>query len=382
MIQPIKHLSVNWVDGMKISQKHFTAQENHFLDSLRDTASYAVNQFNYGLLPVKDGISEYSTFDIYNSATNDVQLIIKQCHAITPAGYRIAISNFSINVNSLPSFNSRIISNDGDGQFYILISVNPFDHVPAGEFDPEETPPRHISTLPKYHVEIVPVSSVNNERSGGNYIVAGRILFTNGLVNADAAFIPPCTSVHSHPVLLNYYNEFAKKIAGLQQFAVRIIQKNNFKNQNSVLAESIKKLSEIMLNEFAGSYFYYRNTVHQLAPVYLINVFAQLAHALYNAIEIMPPKDKEEMLNYCFEWSDVAPHILLNQLSAVIEINYNHHQNGEYMQTISKLMQSLHDIWEKLSGLEYIGQHKENIVVKEQAITQVVKEKKGWSVLD
>lgn len=382
MIQPIKNFAVNWVDGMKISQKHFTTQENYFLDTIRDAVSFGINEYNYGLLPVRENAAGTALFDIYNSATNDVQLIIKHCHAITPAGFRIAINDLSVNVSALPSFNISQLNALAEEHYYILISVNPFDRVASGEFDPEETPPRHISSQPKYHVELVPVSSVNNERSGGNYIVAGRIIFKNGLVNADPSFIPPCTAIHSHSALLNYYNEFAKKMAGIQQFVIRIVQKNSFKNQNSVLAESIKGLCNVMLQQFAANYFYYRNRVHQQAPVHLINVFAQLAHAAYNAIEIIPPKEKEEMLNYCYEWSDVAPHVLLNNLSAVVEINYNHNNTGEHLHSIGVLLHNLYNITEKLSGLEYIGQHKENIVVKEQAITQTVKEKKGWSVLD
>lgn len=382
MIQPIKHFAVNWVDGMKISQKHFAAQEDYFLDAVRDAASFGINEYNYGLLPAQESITGHAIFDIYNSATNDVQLVIRQCHAVTAAGYRIAVNDLSVNVSALSSFSNTQLSAAGEEHFYILISVNPFDRVASGEFDPEETPPRHTSSMPKYHVELVPAASVNNERSGGNYIVAGRVIFKGGLVNADLNFIPPCTSIHSHPVLLNYYNEFAGKIAGIQQFVMRIIQKNSYKNQNSVLAESVKSLCSIMLQQFAQSYFYYRNRVHREAPVHLINVFAQLAHAVYNAIEIIPSKEKEEMLNYCYEWSDVSPHMLLNHLSAVVEINYNHYKTGEYMQAVRLMLQNLYNITEKLSGLEYIGQHKENIVVKEQAVTQVSKDKKGWSVLD
>ncbi len=382
MIQPIKHFAVNWVDGMKISQKHFGAQEDCFLDTIRDSTSLGLNQFNYGLLPIKESTAGHSIFEIYNSATNDVQLIIKQCHALTPAGYRIAISDLSVNVNALSSFNNTTSDKITEERFYILVSVNPFDRVPSGEFDPEETPPRHISSQPKYHIELVEASSLSNGRSGGNYIVAGRIIFKTGLVNADLTFIPPCTSIHSHPTLLYYYNEFSKKIAGIQQFALRIIQKNIFKNQNAALTESIKSLCNIMLHQFANSYFYYRNQVHHQPPINLVNIFAQLAHSLYNSIEIVDPKEKEEMLNYCYEWSDVSPHLLLNHLSAVVEINYDHNSTGDYMLLIQSLLQHLYNITEKLSGLEYIGQHKENIVVKEEAITQVIKDKKGWSVLD
>ena len=382
MIQPIKNFAVNWVDGMKISQKHFTAQEDFFLDAIRDVTSFGINSYNYGLLPVKENAAGQAIFEIYNSATNDVQLVIKHCHAITPAGFRIAINDLSVNVSALNSFRQSQMNATVEEQYYILISVNPFDRIAAGEFDPEETPPRHISSQPKYHVDLVPVSTVNNERAGGNYIVAGKIIFINGMVNADTDFIPPCTSIHSHAALLNYYNEFAKKIASIQQFVIRILQKNSFKNQNSILAESIKSICHAILQQFTANYFFYRNQLHQHAPVDLINVFAQVSLAVYNAIEIISPKDKEEMLNYCYEWSDIAPHVLLNNLSAVVEINYNHYHAGDYMKYVSVVLQNLYNITEKLSGLEYIGQHKENIVVKEQAITQTVREKKGWSVLD
>lgn len=377
MIQPIKHFAVNWIDGMKISQKHFMKQENHFTDAIRDVSSYSINDLNYGLLPFKDIATRDKIFTIYNTATNDVQLIIKECHAITPSGHRIALNDLKININSLSADNKKDVQDMAGQQFYILISVNPFERLPTGEFDPEETPPRHISTQPKYHVELVPVNTAAKEQAGGNYIVAGRVIIKGGVANADLSFIPPCTSVHSDAVLLRYYNDFAESVAGLQQFASRINKKNDFRDQNSVLANCIKQLCNEMLVQFVNNYFYYRNIIHQLPPAYMVDVFAKLAYSLYNTIEAFNPKDKEETLNYCYEWSDVSPHLLLNQLSAVVEINYDHYKNGEYMQSISLLLKSLYSILEKLSGLEYIGQHKENIIVQEQAVAHVVKEKEA-----
>ncbi|XZF16268.1 hypothetical protein ACTHGU_09025 [Chitinophagaceae bacterium MMS25-I14] len=379
MIQELKYKTVNWVDGMKISQKHFLACENHVTDSLRDVASYSIHQNNFGLLPAGGENSE-DVFDVFNSATNDVQLIIRRCHAITPAGYRIAIENMTVNVNTLTANGNQ---QDGNTQsYYILIAVNPFERVPQGEFDPEETPPRHLYTQPKYHVELVPADTVYNEFQGGNYIVAGRVRYEGGIIRADADFIPPCASVSSSKTLLRYYNEFARLIAGLQQFSLRIVQKNHNRSQNAPLTKSIRELCIVMLNSFSNCYFSYRNMIHLQPPVHMVEVFARLAHSVYNAIELMPDHEKEEALNYCYEWSDVAPHQLLNQLSTVTEIKYDHYKTGEYMKQISLLLNSLYNTWEKLSGLEYIGQHKENIIVKEEAIAQVVKSKKGWSILD
>jgi hypothetical protein len=87
-------------------------------------------------------------------------------------------------------------------------------------------------------------------------------------------------------------------------------------------------------------------------------------------------------LNYFFEWNDLSPVTFLNHLSDIIEINYSHYQTGAYMKAIRQLLHSLVLVLQKLNTLEYIGQHKENIVVKEEVMVQSVKERKGWSFLD
>jgi len=39
MIQPIKHFAINWVDGMKVSQRHLNDQDNFLIDTIRDANS-------------------------------------------------------------------------------------------------------------------------------------------------------------------------------------------------------------------------------------------------------------------------------------------------------------------------------------------------------
>ena len=50
MIKPIKYAAVNWVDGMKISEKHFIQHQNFIIDTVRDASSVGIKNFNYGLL--------------------------------------------------------------------------------------------------------------------------------------------------------------------------------------------------------------------------------------------------------------------------------------------------------------------------------------------
>ncbi|SUX43570.1 hypothetical protein [Chryseobacterium indoltheticum] len=381
MIQPIKHFAINWVDGMKVSQKHLNDQDNFLIDTIRDGNSLGITNYNYGLLPLSNEFTDKTIFDVHNTATNDVQLFIKNCSAVTLAGYRLELKDRRVSVKSLAK-SLNLDENQMDGEYYILISVNPFDKVPFGDIDPEEIPPRHPNSHANYHIELLPISSLNSNHSGGNYLVVGKVDFKGNIAQVNTNFIPPCTSIQSHPVLIDYYNGYAKSIGNLQQYAFKIIQKASHKNQNTALALNVKALCNVLVNTFGDMYFQFRNIIPYQPPVFLIETFATLALRMYNSTQILVPGELEEMLNYSLEWSEIAPHTLLNQLSTVAETNYDHHNSGEPLLYISQMLRSLETIFSKLSELDYIGQRKENIIVNEQEVSSNTNPKRGWSVLD
>lgn len=381
MIQPIKHFAINWVDGMKVSQRHLNDQDNFLIDTIRDANSLGITNYNYGLLPLSNEFTDKTIFDVHNTATNDVQLFIKNCSAVTLAGYRLELKDRRVSVKSLAK-SLNLDENQMDGEYYILISVNPFDKVPFGDIDPEEIPPRHPNAHANYHIELLPVSSLNSNHSGGNYLVVGKVDFKGNIAQVNTNFIPPCTSIQSHPVLIDYYNGYAKSIGNLQQYAFKIIQKASHKNQNTSLALNVKALCTVLVDTFGDMYFQFRNIIPYQAPVFLIETFAKLALRMYNSTQVLVPGELEEMLNYSLEWSEIAPHTLLNQLSTVAETNYDHHNSGEPLLYISQMLRSLETIFAKLSELDYIGQRRENIIVNEQEVSSNTNPKRGWSVLD
>lgn len=381
MIQPIKHNAINWVDGMKVSQTHFNEQDNFIIDSIRDGNSLQINNFNYGILPLSGQFSDKMVFEIYSTATNDAQLVIKNCNAITLAGYRIEIPDFSVNVRSLAK-NLSSTDENIDGDYYILISVNPFNKVPFGEIDPEETPPRHPHTKPNYNIEMVDVAALNSNLAGGNYIVLGKVNFRANFAQIDANFIPPVTSVQSHQKLVDYYSGYLRSVSNLQQFTFKILQKSSHKDQNTALATNVRALCKVLINSLADNYFQFKNMSLEQPPIYLVDIFSKTALHLYNATQMIPNAELEEMLNYSLEWSEVAPHTFIGQLTVVSEISYDHYNCGEYLKNIQSLLNCLEIVFGKLSELDYIGQRKENIIVTEQEVKSKTDPKKGWSVLD
>src|SRR5699024_4123747 len=131
----------NWTDGMKISEKHFVSHDNFILDTIRDANSLQLNNYNYGLLPIGHrSFIEDSYFDVFKTATNDVQINIKHCRALTAAGYRIELTNFKTNIKSITKAEEDTENIESEN-YYVIVSVNPFKRVPFGDIDAEETPP-------------------------------------------------------------------------------------------------------------------------------------------------------------------------------------------------------------------------------------------------
>ena len=276
MIEPIKHYAVNWIDGMKISREHLVQQEDFIIDTIRDANSVGVNSFNYGLLPYSDTYGDKRIFEIQSTATNDAQLIIKKLSAVTLAGHRIEINDYKVNIRSLAK-ELDAESSESNGDYYILASVNPFDKVSFGDIDPEEIPPRHPFTKAHSKIELVETSLLSGGNSGGNYIILGKVALKSGIAQIDENFIPPCTSVESHPKLVEYYNQYSQSTSNLRLYAFKILQKVAHKNQNTELADNVKTICKTVIKHIGENYFQFKNMVYYQPPIYLMNVFSKLA---------------------------------------------------------------------------------------------------------
>ncbi|MFT3936526.1 MAG: hypothetical protein QM726_23070 [Chitinophagaceae bacterium] len=393
MIIPKKYQSVNWTDGMKVNKEHFISTENFVSDSLRDVASVSVNSYNFGLLPpLKGSGAVLSNYAVSKTATNQLQIRVGYCQAITPGGVRISItgdglSNYALSktidlATAAKSTEKDGVPNTGTEYFYVVIVANLFERVVSGNPDPEEVPVRQPFTQPYYDIELMHATQVSLDQLGGFHLVIGRIAKTGDDFSKDESFIPPCSSITSNDILLERYKVVGKAMEDVQNLSLQIVQKINYKDQKSQIAQDIKAFCQTILGFSNQHYFYFRNMVHQQPPVFLLNAISSFSSFIHSYLQTLPEKEKEALLNYFFEWSDITPVIFLSKLSSIIEIDYNHYAVGGNMNNIISLLHSVVLILEKLNTLEYIGQHKENIVVKEEVVAHSVKEKKGWSILD
>lgn len=386
MIIPNKYQAINWADGMKISKEHFSGMENFFVDQLRDAVSFPLNTYNFGLLPPLAGSGAVaSDFQAIKSSTNHLNIVVNEFHAVTPGGVGIHIANNTLQETlTLPEAEEEenVLEAGETRYFYVVLVANPHEKIASGNPDPEEIPIRQPYTMPEYKIQLVTTNSLNFQELGAFHLVIGRVRQTGNDIAKDDSFIPPCTSVISYDKLKQHYHNTISYLSDIQNLAQQIVQKINFKNTKTPVAQNIKAFCSVILNYFSEYYFSLRNILPQQSPVHLVNAMASFGNQSITFINVLPESEKEEMLNYFFEWSDITPVTFTDKFSKVIDINYNHHYNGTYFEAISGMLNNVLVVLQRLNTLEYIGLKKENIVVKEEVLAKVNKDRKGWNILD
>lgn len=386
MVIPQRYLAVNWADGMKVNKDHFIDTENFFVDQIRDTASLLIHAHNFGVLPpLPGGKAVLSGFTASQSASRQLEIAIHHFHAITPGGVRIHIADDPVTatfrLSELEETEAAALNLEEASYLYVVLRVHLYERSPEGNPDPEEIPIRAPYTRPTYEIQLVAENSLNFTQLGAYHLIIGRLRKEGSDLSKDEQFIPPAVTILSQEQLRKYYLNILEQLADVQSYAQQIIQKINFKNQKSPIALQVRQLCEVLLNYCSATYFTIRNSIPQQSPVCLVDLMAQLGHQLLTFTQVLPESDKEALLNYFFEWSDITPVTFTGKLSQVADIRYDHHQNGDYFRSIEGMLNNLLLILKRLNTLEYIGVKRENIVVKEEVLSKP-KDRKGWSILD
>lgn len=383
-----KFFAVNWADGMKLTQQHFLETDLYVADLVRDTTSLFLTNYNYGLLPPVQGTRLFSEINLFDKVGNSIAVRVSRCNAITPGGCRIAINPETRNSDTNSLATSLALDDAADNadraSYYIILTVHPFERVPLGPLDPEESPVRHPYTDSRYKLEVIQTGRIKADELGPYVLIIGRMIFANEHYVVDKNFIPPCTSMGSHPRLLEYQADFDNRLNALQRDSFTIVRRIHTQSQPSSIARNVRELCIKILDYLGQILFNYRNLDEQHPPVYVLDYFNNLTSLLLTGLYCMPPREKEELLHYFYEWTNVTPNSFEEMLRTLVELDYHHYDIGASMQRVDRFLAVLEGLWGKLSRLEYIGQHKDNILVQETDTNRPKPSGHGrnWSVID
>jgi hypothetical protein len=369
----LKHLPVNWIDGMKINKSHFIAQDDAWRDALNDVSSINASHLKFGILPVSSNGEENFNVKISLDNQNVLRVTVLACQAITPGGIKInlPLTNIPENINADADANPSILFQLSDikteAQWWVVLIIHPFQKKAVGSPDLSENPPRYPFLLPTYTVEVVSDSQYNQFAYHPYALTIGKVVANGNDIKVDNDYIPPCFSTDAYEDLRTLHAELDSFLATLEVRCSQIVQKIYKKNQQNEISDLVQFLCDRVMMFLSINITQLRWITLYESPAYMFAGIVSLARLMKNTIDLRIGSGKEEMLNYLSEWSELKQGELENMLSSLASIKYDNNDINKNIQKIIKFVKVTATLFETLSKLEFIGKKKDSgIFVKEE----------------
>ncbi len=378
------HYAVNWTDGVKLTKDHFVESYFNSVDTIRDSVQTRIHTYDYGLLQAEQGMLSALEIETQTHTEERLVLALQSCNAITAGGCKIKFSTDMYGGEApVAKIESKDIDTNSNLEFYIMVTINPFELIPVGEPDPEIIPLHHPNVLPKVSLKIVSKSQFNSSFLDTYFLLAGKVYWRNGSFIIDKEYTPPVSRILYHKPLHEFYKKIAQVLIRLRNYSVIINKKNREKQQSNTLVRNTFLLSDKVMDFVAQHTFEFNQTGEEQPPVYIAQKISILANYLSNELAIMEETEKEKLLQYYYEWIDIKPSVFESTLGDVIDMNYNHQDINSTLDKVDYFMAVMDKLWRRLSDLEYIGQRKDNIVISEESMSvKSAPKNKSWSIID
>ena len=347
MLPEKRGFAINWIDGMKLNKDHFTGLDNWILDSIRDSASIQLNDFNYGLLECSGDADSSLKILVNIDQNNQINIRLTDCRALTKGGIRIEVTSQNIQNFQYPagklSFDFNVAESSNE-MFDIILAVFPEKRVPVGIPAENEVPFRHPYVMPEYQLHAVPTRQVNSSQMWKNHITVGRFHIIAHEVQFNTEYIPPCTRVDAYPSLLEYYHKYGNTTEKITNALAEYLRKNRL-NQNKLevnLIYVVEKLVYYLTINLSN----YKLLLKSLPPVYFIEFFVNFARLFKSALSWLSEYDREEVLNYLSRW--VSSRDLDNSAFELMNLEYDHQDIFASVKKVDNYLTLVNDLFEKM----------------------------------
>ena len=252
----------------------------------------------------------------------------------------------------------------------------------TGDIDTTEDPPRHLYCESNYKISVVDANQMNEYSLDQHFLTIGKLRLKGDVYVKDMNYIPPCRTMVSHHELAHYFIRFDEMFNSIRRSSRTIILKANGRPGGNEYAANISTISNEALRYLMSIYFNLKNKGNLISPLLMTEYISTLASISYSSLLCLSGVQKDELFKYFLEWSDITPGAFEDMLSSTFEIKYEHQDIRSVMVRLESFLVTFCELWEKLSHLEYIGQHKESFVVSVSGGNNNNVERKGFMISD
>ncbi len=371
MRDDLKHMPVNWVDGMKMNKDLFIASDQAHQNALQDAVTYQLSPIQFGVLPL--GANGISSFDVKVSVDNQstVQATVLNCQAVTAGGARINLPGMNAGLqpgaDSAPTAIFQLAAAEGEEAYWLFLIVNPYIKQPVGSPDVAENPPRFPYTQPTYELKMVAPGQYKQFARHPYALAVGKVVVNGKNAARDENYIPPCLQISSHPDLIALHGELDQFFSHLENKCSAIVQKVMRKSQQNDLSALVMYLCDRIMVYLGPAITQIRWLMLYEAPAVLLAHAASLARIMKNTIDLRIGTGKDELMNYLSEWCELKQGEFEGLLTGIATLRYDHNDVNQDLIRIVQFVKVTSKLFETLSNLEFIGKRREvGFFVKEE----------------
>lgn len=379
-MQSHQHLPVNWANGMKINKSHFIAQHNAFTSLGARSISSLLHHYNYGLLPHINNNEPKIAVTV--DSQQYVNITIHNCTAVTPGGHLIEFNNTLLQHNNLhaklPSISLSFDELKGAAPaYYIILVMNPYEHMAYGKADPDEIPLRLPYLVPSYTLQLLSASDAGKNVLGDYHLPVAKLIIEQQKVLLDEDYIPPCCCISSHANLLEKHAELGQFLSRVESYALQIIHKIAQKKKNDI-SVIVQKLCEYIM-VFTASAITACRCVHvNQPPVFLYSTISSFAHLFRNVIDQHIGTGKDILMDYFKDQCQINQSELEEVIASLLNDQYNHLDIYTSIYKAFRFTSMIASLFNHLVKLEFIGPRHENGIIIDEKVPVV---KNGFSFM-
>lgn len=378
-----KYLPINWVNGLKLTSRHFIENQYSQTEALNNEAARIITNYNYGLGDSFDSAESNLKIELAGgNSISTVSVKLISCNAITQGGVPVFYYEGLYGDVSPCAVIPESIRQTDVSELAVIISVDPYKLIPVGEPDPDEIPLRHPHVLPHIGLHIMPKDQINRSFFKKNFLPVAEIRKQGNMFILNHDYIPPVQRSFYHAAIKTFTEQLDEALKKIRDDIKLIYSRNIDDRRRNILATNTFRLCEAFQTFYNNKIFFIEQLAPDLPPVFLIQAVNELANNLSSALQTFSETEKEQLLQYYYEWTDIIPSDFIMGIENVVGLVYRHTDISRSLQITSKLISLLKKMFGKMCELEYIGMMRENIVVGDESqIADSPIETKTWSFM-
>jgi hypothetical protein len=326
--------SVNWQDGMLVTQQHLKDQEKYFEELAR---WYALDVGDkYGLVRKVFSGKPALSLNLSVSA-NRLRVEVIRCQAVTPDGSIIEINETNqSSVQTEKEVDAPVVP--------VYIGVNADSRKQVGEADPKEDLPRIPYLVGNYCLELGRPPNLPEAR----YLqIAAVSINGNEVVHSDG-YYPPCLSLNADERLTRKAVDYRNRLENLLSLSSRayaaIAEGGALAGEQTSLQTAFREIIyqfAYHLSSTLDDFVVGRNAFH---PLYLVMFFKKLFRVFSTLLNLKP--GLKDFLNERFFVKQMNSEVgrFMSSIDGFLLAEYNHADLGGHLHAIDDIMANLREI--------------------------------------